>query len=805
MKKQILEGLRIVEFGHFIAAPLTGMMLAEQGADVIHIVNPNELESDPILNAILERGKTRLFLDLKNSQDLVKFKDLISKSDCLINNYSPETLPNFGVDIDNIRSTINPQLIYCSIPAFPGGDLREKIPGYEAIAGMAGLIYEKPLSNPIQHDFPLGSVMSGIYAAIGIIGALIVRKKEGIGQNIEVSLYQSNLFAMMLQILVLTGAPRSFMPLKMLSTPFMGAWECADKRQIYVHMTMPAHNAKIIEFLDTHGFHNEIDKLRSILSPITIKDPTLISSIGEANKIRDVMKGIFLSKPALEWESLLGEEFCVIKIRTLHEWVEESVQSKIGDCIKVPDPIFGELYAPGPVVVSNPISAQIKPRILNRKYEEIIELWNASAIPYDSSKKSKIKSQSVLSAPLEGIRVFDLSRIIAGPFAARILTELGADVISITSPNNLEWALSFHAVYNVGKKSVNIDLASEEGAQQLWSLIETLKPNVFIQNYRSLALTKQFGLDFEKLQKKLPNIVYTHMNAYGNVGEWQTRAAFEQVVQAVTGIQLEYMKGSFPKVFPVAILDTCAGLLGGFGSILGLYHQIMTGESVFVHSNMVTASMLIQIIGFSQFQQQNQNMVLQQTSINKHFDIINKINAYILRTANIFCCLAGPVRSLHAWLSSLQLIKGSIDKFDVEIKNLHNEFRKKPFSYWKDCLDKSLYATKIGLIPRFHINHLFKDVQSNNPKRSSIVSKKNYPGLKNLSFVQTPILYSKTPILDVSAAPIRGQDTKSVLSLIGKDVPEGTGIIGYPPDKPFIVWLWNFLKWGIYGLRSGRF
>ena len=96
------------------------------------------------------------------------------------------------------------------------------------------------------------------------------------------------------------------------------------------------------------------------------------------------------------------------------------------------------------------------------------------------------------------------------------------------------------------------------------------------------------------MQAHFPQIVYTHLNAYGVNGAWQNRPAFEQVVQALTGLQLEYNKGGKPKIFPMSILDFGSGLLGAFASVMGLYQQQKTGKSAFFNTHMTTFALLIQ-------------------------------------------------------------------------------------------------------------------------------------------------------------------------------------------------------------------
>ena len=176
--------------------------------------------------------------------------------------------------------------------------------------------------------------------------------------------------------------------------------------------------------------------------------------------------------------------FVASKIRNLEEWVHEAEQSQMDDCVIVEDPEFGSLYTYGPVIYSNTRSTNIAPRQCNQEpLEDLLTRWKSENVEFsdqipDLLRKINETTSTTNKAPLEGIRVVDMARIIAGPFAARILHELGSEVVSIQSPTNLEWALSFHCIMNVGKKSVTLDITNEEGKQRLWDLLDAIQPNI---------------------------------------------------------------------------------------------------------------------------------------------------------------------------------------------------------------------------------------------------------------------------------------------------------------------------------------
>ena len=801
----VLQGLKVVELGHSIAAPLVGLILGEQGADVIQIKADTLKTGDPIMDRILARGKTQVTIDVSDSRSKAQIRELLRNADVVIENFPHEIRDQLGLDFDAVREADNPHLISCSVHGFPEWDIRRDSPEYEAVAGMAGLLYEQPLKKPRYHTFPVGSIMAALYAANGILAALYARNESGLGEHIETNLYESNVFAQILQILVLNGAPREFMPLKMISTPFMGVWKCQDDRYIYLHTTIPQHNKDILELLKHSGFEKEITNLYSVLSEETMRDPSLVKSISEAREIKKIMTGVYASRTADEWEELLGKDFCCIKIRNLEEWVEESLQANNQDCIKMKDPILGDLYAPGPACYIQDHPPAVESIQQESNMEGILEKWESLEYAnLDGLNPTDGKAKKRGKAPLEGVRVFDISRVIAGPFSARILAELGAEVVSVQTPKRLDWALSFHVIFNSGKDSVTLDFTTPEGREVFWKFLDNYNPNLFLQNYRSLAFSKEIGLDYETINEKYPDMVYTYVNAYGIKGEWQTRPAFEQVIQAVTGLQTEYVQGEKPRIFPFPILDMGAGLLTAFSSLLGLLHQQKTGQGAFCHAQMTSISMFLQLPGFARFQAPKMESVIKENQEALRYDTEAAIHTRIMKCMNQRFCLTGPEAKLKQWFEALDLTDNSDLPIDALLDEAENAFKWKLFCTLKRKLKKSGLATEIGLVKRHSVRNIFKDIKKYGQKEMPLVTKKDYPAIGDLTFIHTPIHFETMSIVDIDPAPMIGQQTEEYIKKYVVDPIENQGILPYPESQPFIKWLWNFLIWGLYAIRSGN-
>ncbi|MBR1122175.1 CoA transferase [Bradyrhizobium lablabi] len=180
--------------------------------------------------------------------------------------------------------------------------------------------------------------------------------------------------------------------------------------------------------------------------------------------------------------------------------------------------------------------------------------------------------------PLAGIRVLDLSRVIAGPVAGRTLAAHGADVMLVSSPELP--AISWLTIDNSrGKLSSFIDLKSEEGRSTLRDLLR--EADIFSQGYRPRALAA-LGFSPEDTAKLNPGIVYVTLSAYGHAGPWADRRGFDSLVQTSTGFnhaegQAAGVDG--PKELPAQMLDHATGYFMAFGAMMAKVRQAREGGS----------------------------------------------------------------------------------------------------------------------------------------------------------------------------------------------------------------------------------
>ncbi|MER8478971.1 CaiB/BaiF CoA-transferase family protein [Mesorhizobium sp. M0220] len=195
--------------------------------------------------------------------------------------------------------------------------------------------------------------------------------------------------------------------------------------------------------------------------------------------------------------------------------------------------------------------------------------------------------------PLKGIRVIELARILAGPWAGQLLADLGADVIKVESPDGgddtRKWGPPFvighdgenlSAAYyhscNRGKRSIAIDFSTPEGAETVRRLVAT--SDVLIENFKVGGL-KKYGLDHDSLREINPRLIYCSITGFGQSGPYAPRAGYDFIIQGMAGMMsITGEAGREPQKAGVAISDVFTGLYSVIAIQAALRHAEKTGE-----------------------------------------------------------------------------------------------------------------------------------------------------------------------------------------------------------------------------------
>lgn len=195
---------------------------------------------------------------------------------------------------------------------------------------------------------------------------------------------------------------------------------------------------------------------------------------------------------------------------------------------------------------------------------EILKIGDAPPLPLPEGDR-----------PLAGIRVLDLTRVLAGPTCARTLAEHGADVLKITAAH-LPDSGAIELDTGLGKLAAHLDLRTPEGVATLRGLLRGA--DVFSQSYRPGALAGR-GFSPEEAAKLRPGLVYVSLNAWGQTGPWKDRRGFDSIVQTVSGMAYASGEGGNPRLMPCSAIDYVSGTLMAFGAMAALARRAREGGS----------------------------------------------------------------------------------------------------------------------------------------------------------------------------------------------------------------------------------
>ncbi|MGN9783247.1 CaiB/BaiF CoA transferase family protein [Nonomuraea sp. ZG12] len=584
-----LRGIRVVDFGHHVAGPLAAVMLADQGADVVHVDRPGV--TPPAHDAFFNRGKRRISLDLKDAADLSVARDLVQRADVLIENFRPGVMDRLGLGWEELRAA-NPRLVYCSLPGFAADDPRAGVPGWEGViaaatgncrirAGHAPDGWDD--TRPTYTAIPVASNFAAFCGAFAIVASLTARQRTGRGDRVEVPLFDA-----MFEAIGGSGAypvAQGLPPDRAISSNGSGTYRCSDGR--YVQFNPIGATPRFLAwFLDAAGVTAWVGE--------GLTDRARLDRDLELRRLlHDRLTALFRTRPAGEWEELAGVAGVPLAaVRTLAEWLENDHALASGQVVVVDDPELGATAMPGSAVwLSATPALPGRPRHLPDadRAEILAELASPARLssaelgsPAEASPARPLRVEAdPIALPYAGRRVVDLTQILAGPSAGRILVEFGADVVKINSPQRRVGA---HGFVNRGKRTILVDVKSSQGQQVLWRLID--EADVLTHNFPERT-AERYGLGYEHVRARRPDIVYVSVSCYGYGGPWAGRRGYETQGQAATGIMTRAGGDGRPAVLgPYNLLDYGTGAMAAFAAAVGIYHRELTGAGQQVRTSL---------------------------------------------------------------------------------------------------------------------------------------------------------------------------------------------------------------------------
>ena len=585
-----LDGIRVIDFGQYIAGPLASMLLADQGADVIKVDPPGGPRWKTPANATWNRGKRSIVLDLKREAGLATAQALIQTADVVVENFRPGVMDRLGLGPADMTRA-NPRLVYCSLPGFASDDPRAGVPAYEGIVGAAAATYlvesgSQESDRPVYTALPIASTFAAFQGVVSIAMALNARERDGTGQYVELPLFDSmfttNAYRGMSHRDPSNGVTYPYSNGRFGEPQHYGPWngfyKCKDDRWFYFNGTSNRNWRQVVEAVGITAWDAEGLTDFALLA----RDPAVAAEA--------IRRGehLFKTRTAQEWEDLVAEAggegaLC----RTSEEWTKHPHTRESKMMAQVDDPVYGRMLQPNVNVRMSRTAGKVRgPAPVPDQHREEILAWLAS----HRAGNGRLAAEATVRAAMDGVRVLDLCIELAGPTLGRTMAEFGADVIKINHPSREE-VVVLHNDINQGKRSILLDLQRQEGREVFWRLLE--RADVVVQNYRAGKMEK-LGLGYEEVRKRKPDIIYASLKAYGHVGPWAGRPAHDPFVQSVTGMAVRFGGGGVPVQQPTPINDYGTGFMGAYGVALALLHRRRTGEGQLVDASLAYTALTFQ-------------------------------------------------------------------------------------------------------------------------------------------------------------------------------------------------------------------
>ncbi|MBV8626005.1 MAG: CoA transferase [Herbaspirillum sp.] len=237
-----LQGIRVIEFVHMVMGPTCGLVLADLGAEVIKVEPEGGDNTRRLMGSgagywvSYNRNKKSVAVDLKSDAGMALVKELIASADVVTENFRHGAMEKMGLDYASLKA-IKPELIYCSMKGFLPGPYEKRAALDEVVQMMSGLAYMTgPEGRPLRAGASVNDVMGGMFAAIGILAAVIERTRTGKGQLIRSGLYENSAFLVgqhMAQERI-TGKPVAPMPNRVSAWAVYDVFSAKDGEQVFI-------------------------------------------------------------------------------------------------------------------------------------------------------------------------------------------------------------------------------------------------------------------------------------------------------------------------------------------------------------------------------------------------------------------------------------------------------------------------------------------------------------------------------------------------------------------------------------------
>jgi crotonobetainyl-CoA:carnitine CoA-transferase CaiB-like acyl-CoA transferase len=536
-------------------------------------------------------GKLRHPVDLTTEAGRAAYRSLAEQADLVVDTMAPQRLAELGIDHPQLVEA-NPALVQVSLTPFGRTGPRADWQTSDLVAGaMSGVLSisgtpEEAVGAWGRQNLNLASTMACICGLAGLYSA----RETGRGQHVDLSMHEmittsiENLFFQWWFPDLLPIGPRA---LRQGSLHWLGAYVVANARTGACNIAPVPNPTLLFEWMAEEG-----DPEGAELGKMTIED-----AIGQMPRVMNAIKRFALTKDSGElFLEAQRRHIAFGEVQTVSQ-VATNPQYEFRGSFR-PVEGFPGVRMPGPFAVfhGTPPPPQQPPAAAATSIDEVLADWRQPRSHPATPDEQRHRGPTSAGTPLEGVRIADFTWVLAGPYANRILGDLGADVLKFQTAERATLVNSpdfpYFYVWNRSKRLVSLNMKRDEALAVIRSVIE--QSDVLMENF-SAGVLARWGLDYESVKAWNPGIVYVSMSGPGHEGPWSKMITYAPTIHALCGLTYLSNPPDRRDVGPgFSLNDHAAGLLSVVAVLSALEARRRTGEGQHVDiAQMETGTYLI--------------------------------------------------------------------------------------------------------------------------------------------------------------------------------------------------------------------
>jgi len=585
-----LQGLRVVVLTSHMTAKVMGMLFSDNGATVVEVSDPQAKPAPgwELAESVWRRGKHLVALD--HGLDFAK---LIAEADAFATDYSRAQLDQMGLSLEGLIER-HPALVALHITAYGRDSSQEGDVWSEPLLwARQGMYYRQYgyREGPKMPTFPTGSYAAAFNGVSVILAGLHVRNETGKGQIVDTSIADGLAAQQTMYWYWSENEKADDMPIDIrqggMGRLVLDSYQCADAEWLHVHTGTKRGFSSLMELA---GLQDQIP-------PIPTEGASEIGQPIEPWQVElynETLPALFAQKDRAEWLKILRD----LDIPTMPDLRAGEVyedpqvlENQLTTLVELPS---GETVRAAGAVLKFSESPGL-PSPFAEHQASAAEAADALArarqrFPQPAPGKREISGRY----PLAGIKIVDFGVFFAGPFASRLLADLGAEVVKIENlagcPMRPVSKGRYFNAANHHKRMLALNLKKPEAREVVERLVKWA--DIIHHNLRP-GVAESIGMGYEDLRDLRPDLIYMHSPAFGSQGPYKGYPGFEPLSSAITGLMMRHGDARFVGPYSaIGSMDPGNGLLGAAGLLMALYYRDRTGRGQYIECPQMGSAIL---------------------------------------------------------------------------------------------------------------------------------------------------------------------------------------------------------------------